>query len=527
MPQSPSAYDPFENPDAALRRRAEVLRAMRDDGAISARPLPRRSAHAAQAPSGRERSNRRSYLTDWIAAQLIDRYGAERVRRGGLRVYTTLDAQLQREAEQAITKTLDHDGDPAGRAGLDRPEDRRDPRDGRRPDRAPARVQHRRARAERQAGSTFKTFVLTEAVQRGINPWATKYLSAPFLGPRDWHVQTYEHTYSGRIPLSQATLESDNTVYARLTLDMGPARIAKLAHDMGVQTPAQGDPADRPRRDPDQPARPRRRVLHARRERGQAHAAADRARRLPGEPDRRAEQRPSSRVLDGKVAAQVTKVLVANVQGGTGTAAQLPDRPVAGKTGTTDSYADAWFAGYVPQLATVVWVGYPDRERPMRDVHGIQVAGGTFPAADLAHVHDGRARRQAGAAVRRPGRAGVPALVRPLPVRAHRSGCAAREQLPAEEDQAEGADGHGAHRSRRRRRRRRPPLTAPPPTAPPPDDVPDADDRADHDRLRAAVGPEDGAGREEGRRQVAERLPGRGRGRQRHRPGGRASTTRR
>jgi penicillin-binding protein 1A len=88
----------------------------------------------------------------------------------------------------------------------------------------------------------------------------------------------------------------------------------------------------------------------------------------------------SSGVLDPKVAATVTKVLQANVNSGTGTAAALSDRPAAGKTGTTDDYADAWFAGYVPQLAAVVWVGYPERERPMRDVHGIQVAGGTFPA---------------------------------------------------------------------------------------------------------------------------------------------------
>ena len=77
----------------------------------------------------------------------------------------------------------------------------------------------------------------------------------------------------------------------------------------------------------------------------------------------------------------VTRVLEANVQSGTGTAAALSGRPVAGKTGTTDSFADAWFAGWVPQLATVTWVGYPTSERPMRGVHGIAgVTGGTLPA---------------------------------------------------------------------------------------------------------------------------------------------------
>ena len=95
----------------------------------------------------------------------------------------------------------------------------------------------------------------------------------------------------------------------------------------------------------------------------------------------RASQPKGKQIVDPKVAAAVTKVLEANVQSGTGTAAALSGRPVAGKTGTTDSFADAWFAGWVPQLTTVTWVGYPTGERPMRGVHGIPgVTGGTLPA---------------------------------------------------------------------------------------------------------------------------------------------------
>jgi penicillin-binding protein 1A len=87
------------------------------------------------------------------------------------------------------------------------------------------------------------------------------------------------------------------------------------------------------------------------------------------------------------VAAVVTKILAANVQAGTGTAAALAGRPAAGKTGTTDSFADAWFAGWVPQLTTVAWVGYPTRERPMRGIHGIAgVTGGTLPA-EIWHAY--------------------------------------------------------------------------------------------------------------------------------------------
>jgi penicillin-binding protein 1A len=90
------------------------------------------------------------------------------------------------------------------------------------------------------------------------------------------------------------------------------------------------------------------------------------------------------------VASTVTKVLEANVRSGTGVAAQIPDREVAGKTGTTTNWTDAWFAGYTPRLTTVTWVGYPLRTRSMADVHGIQVQGATFPA-QIWHAYMARA----------------------------------------------------------------------------------------------------------------------------------------
>src|SRR5439155_480489 len=96
------------------------------------------------------------------------------------------------------------------------------------------------AQARRQAGSTFKVFVLTQAVSQGINPATTTYYSAPFhYQPNSysppWDVTTYSHTYSGLISIEQATLQSDNTVYAQLTLDVGPENVARMAHRLGVQ----------------------------------------------------------------------------------------------------------------------------------------------------------------------------------------------------------------------------------------------------------------------------------------------------
>jgi penicillin-binding protein 1A len=218
-------------------------------------------------------------------------------------------------------------------------------------------------------------------VEREINPYSTKYLSAPFVGPNNWHVHTFENTYSGRIPLTQATLLSDNTVYARLTLDLGPKPIADLAHRMGIQSKLKAVPSI---------------VLGVNAvtpldlasayatlaDGGVAHDPTILSKvEFPGGHTEQASNPKGKRIVDAKVAAAVTRVLVANVQSGTGTAAALSGRPAAGKTGTTDSFADAWFAGWVPQLMTVTWVGYPNRERPMRGVHGIAgVTGGTLPA---------------------------------------------------------------------------------------------------------------------------------------------------
>jgi penicillin-binding protein 1A len=381
LPQAPSAYDPVTRPDAARARRAEVLQAMLKAGDISERryrkairsPL---GVHPGKAPA----LGGGTYLADFITSQLVNDFGAARVRQGGLRIYTTLDSKMQAEAARAILGTLDRKGDPAGAVVSI------DPATGQ--IRAMAIAQNKKpisfdiaADGQRQAGSTFKAFVLTQAVQRGINPWSTKYLSAPFLERDNTRIQTYEHTYSGRIPITQATLLSDNTVFARLTLDLGPKPIADLAQSMGVQSrlkpvPTVGlgvnavSPLDLAS------------AYATLASGGVAQQPSIVSKVLfPGGQTENATNGSGKHVIDPKVVGVVTRILEQNVQRGTGTAAALAGRPVAGKTGTTDSYADAWFAGWVPQLATVVWVGYPTGERPMRGVHGIAgVTGGTLPA---------------------------------------------------------------------------------------------------------------------------------------------------
>ena len=387
LPQAPSAYDPLNKPDAAKARRAEVLRAMLDAGDIT-RGRYRRALHAGLGldPQQTPGLAGESYLTDYITSQLVNEYGAERVRRGGLRIFTTLDAKLQTQATKSIIGTLGRKGDPAGSVVSI------DPKTGQIQAMAIAQKGKRISydlpvNGHRQAGSTFKMFVLTKAVERKINPYATKYLSAPFLESDGTRIQTYEHTYSGRIPLTQATLLSDNTVYARLTLDVGPKPVADLAHSMGIQStlkpvPTIGlgvnavSPLDLAT------------AYATLADGGVWHDPSILTKVVfPDGHAENASKPKGKQIVDPKVAAAVTKVLEANVNSGTGTAAALAGRPAAGKTGTTDSFADAWFAGWVPQLTTVTWVGYPTSERPMRNVHGIAgVTGGTLPA-EIWHTY--------------------------------------------------------------------------------------------------------------------------------------------
>jgi penicillin-binding protein 1A len=387
LPQAPSAYDPITRPEAARARRAEVLQAMLDAGDISEARY-RRAVHSSLGlhPSRAPGLGGETYLTDFVTSQLVDQYGAERIRRGGLHIYTTLDAKLQTEATRAILGTLDRKNDPAGSVVSI------DPSTGQIRTMAIAQTGTRlafnvAADGQRQAGSTFKMFVLAQAVQRQIDPSTTQYLSAPFLGPNHWRVQTFEHTYSGRIPLTQATLLSDNTVFARLTLDVGPKPVADLAEQMGIESrlkpvPTVGlganaiSPLDLAS------------AYATLADGGVAHQPTILSKVVfPGGYTQEASKPKGKHVFDSDVAAAVTRILEANVRSGTGTAAALSGRPAAGKTGTTDSFTDAWFAGWVPQLTTVAWVGYPTKEKPMRGVHGIAgVTGGTLPA-EIWHAY--------------------------------------------------------------------------------------------------------------------------------------------
>jgi penicillin-binding protein 1A len=392
LPQAPSIYDPFVRPDDALARRDEVLHAMLVNGDITVRRYDAaradRSLHLH--PGTRYSAIREPYFFGYVEDLLQQEYGTNTVREGGLKVYTTIRPGLQRAATAAVTHVLDRSTDPAAAIVAI------DPSNGAVRAMTAVTPGHRGNQfnfvtsGARQPGSTFKTIALTTAVSEGLNPFTTSYLSAPFYyEPLKWNVQTYEHTYAGVESLASATIQSDNTVYARLSLDVGAQNIVDMARKLGVRTSKlTPDPAIALGAESVTPLEEA--SAYATLAAGGVYSkpmAITKVVLSDGKMDTNAGwgKPVRERVIADWVASTVTQVLEQNMLYGTGRGAHVSGRTDAGKTGTTDNYADAWFSGYTPRLEATVWIGYPQGEVPMVDVHGIAVSGPTFPA-DIWHL---------------------------------------------------------------------------------------------------------------------------------------------
>jgi penicillin-binding protein 1A len=387
LPQAPSEYNPILNPGAALSRRNEVLRQMAKLGYVSAE----RAGAAAQSGLGLRVSDgyfkhRQPYFFDYVENELIEEYGVDTVRRGGLEVHTTVDPDLQRIGLAAMRSALPYSTDPSSALVSI------DPRNGeiRAMVSSSSYAQSQfnlAAQGRRQPGSTFKAFVLTTAIKQGIDPYSTYYTSKPLDLDLPhwghWDVHTADEGYQGTVNLQQATVSSDNTVFAQLDLDVGPAAVAQTAKSMGITTELDGIPAEgigglrlgvSPLELTDAYATLASGGIHR-------NPVAIEKVVFPNAGVDRPQPADPKRVLPEAVAYEVTRLLHDNITEGTGTAAYTGCAGQAGKTGTTDEYTDAWFSGYQPNLATAVWVGYPEsNDVSMSSVHGITVFGGTFPA---------------------------------------------------------------------------------------------------------------------------------------------------
>ncbi len=380
LPQAPSEYNPFRNPQVAIGRRNEVLRAMFDNGYITQAQLLKAMDAPLRLKRGTRYITRREpYFFDYVQEELIERYGVGVVRRGGLKIHTTIEPGLQDAAREAIYAYY---GDPAGPASAIVTVD---PTNGKiRAMASSGTYDERRfnlaAQGHRQPGSAFKTFVLTAAILKGVDPDSTSYTSKP-LAINDpiygeWNVKTFGNTYSGTISLTRATLSSDNSVYAQLILDLGPEAVCQAAKLLGITTKLDCYPAEGL-------GGLTRGVTSLEMAGAYATLANGGVRHRPTGiekvvfPDGKSERLGNpkgKRVMTDGQAYEVTKILEMNVTSGTGTAAGY-GCPAAGKTGTTDEAKDAWFVGYTPHLSTAVWVGYPDAGVAMPGAQG-----GTYAA---------------------------------------------------------------------------------------------------------------------------------------------------
>ncbi|MDQ8045362.1 MAG: transglycosylase domain-containing protein [Solirubrobacteraceae bacterium] len=393
LPQAPTEYNPLIHPKAAVTRRNDVLHRMAAQGLISQGAL---RATISQ-PVGVHPSNYFSTRTEpfvfaYVKAQLVAKYGSAAVAHGGLKIYTTIDLKKQRAARAAMAAQLNFADAPSAALVTV------DPANGQIQAMAQTvpfyQNQFNLATANRQQpGSTFKTMALMAAVRRGVVPESTYYVSKPLdIKGTPWgdiNVHTYGGTYGGSMNLVRGTLTSDNTVYMQLTLDIGPDLVKKAAVDMGITSPLYGLPAEslgglKYGVTPLEMARAYSTIENG----GYRNdltvikkVVFPKSNEYPnGHTDDLSHPKRAKTFKNG-VTGEVTKILTQNVQGGTGTLAQT-QCPTAGKTGTTDNFRAAWFAGFTPHHATAIWVGYP----PPRSVemtsqyHGSAVAGGTFPA---------------------------------------------------------------------------------------------------------------------------------------------------
>ena len=347
-----------------------------------------------------------NYFVDYVRQQLINVYGRERALGGGLRVYTTLNPRMQRLALSAVRKTLPKRRPEAAMVAINPPTGEvRAMIGGRDYTNSVYGKFNLATDAVRQPGSAFKAFVLIAALEEGILP-QTRFNSHRLLlslpGRTVWSVTNNEGAYRGNIPLTTATTHSDNTVYAQLALRIGTERIRRVAHAMGIARPVGADPAIalgglRHCCTPIEMALAYSTLAN----RGIRVTGSMPVRRPgPGEvPDPTLTPIAIRRVEDsaGKVidinkpqkvqaisresALQAIDMLRSVVR--VGTAKRINDfpRPVAGKTGTTEDYVDAWFVGMTPTLTTAVWNGFPTIRVPMvKQFQGGPVFGGTFPA---------------------------------------------------------------------------------------------------------------------------------------------------
>ncbi|MCB0865599.1 MAG: penicillin-binding protein [Solirubrobacterales bacterium] len=365
LPQAPTDYNPFINPKGATERRNQVLDAMADQGYITQDKADKAKAQGLGLERGtRYEQRKQQFFFDFVQDELIEKYGLKTVRQGGLKVYTTLQPDLQAAAEQAIVAhpvseaanalvSIDsHTGEILAMASSSSYD---------------SSQFNLAAQGTRQPGSSFKPFVLTTAVDQGIDPDSTYYNGSSTTlyppGAPPWQVAS---DGSGSASLREATAQSMNSVFAALGLDVGPENFADMAHKMGITSELQGFPAEAIGGTAYCCTVLEMADAYATLSNGGVHhdpTAIDRVVFPDGHVDK-PDDPEGDRVISDGVAYEVADVMKGPLDYGTAACCDIPC-PAAGKTGTTEEQSDAWFVGFTPEVSTAVWTGNPNQRIPL------------------------------------------------------------------------------------------------------------------------------------------------------------------
>ena len=426
---APSRYEPRGNPELAEEKRKIVLGAMLDEGYIDQAthdaalletvwlagfvPPPPGQPVTLVHPRPQERV-RFPYFVDYVRRYIEAKYGEGSVYTLGLDIYTTLDPRLQAAAEEEVSRSLEGTGphpDPAI-GPLEMSLVSIEPGSGY----VKALVGGRDFYAEggqvnlalgragggsgRQAGSTFKPFVLAEAIEQGVEP-SKRYDGRSPLDVEGFEFENYGGSSYGSITLAEATKRSVNTVYVQLIRDVGVEATMDLSRRLGLTSVPPFDASKYG-------------VSVALGALDTAPIELASAYGVWAARGERAAPTPIVRILDNQkvlledntqpARERIVKEITADTMnevmqgafqsGGTAGGKGLDDRPAAGKTGTTQENRDALFVGYTPNLSTSVWIGYRNKPSPLQNIAGVRsVTGGTIPASTwqrfMARAHEG------------------------------------------------------------------------------------------------------------------------------------------
>jgi len=387
LPQAPSRYSPFRNYKLAKTRQAYVLNRMAEEGFVSAEMAQKAYNQPLIWGPTAGYSEENNYFIQHVRNYIEERYGEERLINEGMRIYTTLDQKLQKEAVAAIKRGVDNwatrhkeqEHATMPQAALMAMEARTGMVRALVGGSDFSRSQYNRAtQAKRQPGSAFKPIIYAAALNRGMTP-ATIIVDEPLrlqgatAGVR-WEPKNFDNKYHGPTSIRDALVYSRNIVTIKTLQEIGVANAIAMARDLGITSPLNTDLS----------------LALGTSELSMLELTAAYAVFAAGgdyhQPifitkitDKNGgimeENIPEAKqVLDPKVAYQMNRMLQAVIGEGTAKNIRSLGIPAAGKTGTTDKYMDAWFMGYTPELVTGVWIGFDQKTTLGKNETGAQAA---------------------------------------------------------------------------------------------------------------------------------------------------------